>query len=784
MPADNEDRPRTPEKSVPPAEHQRGTKETPAKPRSIHSSSYREGTLDERRFTVLEELSFAIPEVPLILFLESLLPPLNNGFDIDAILESLKDQVIIAANGRWAAFPQDPRSLKGENTIFSPLEDIFSKVVETAIQQASALNPTFVLRLLPNAVPESERGSTTRPDGFAVVKEAEDRNQEGNAVVYRWYDIALTCEFKLLDTDAKRDDNVTKIVYSMQHTMTLDLCKRFTFGITIEDTNMRLWFSSRAVMAVSEPFNFITQPELLIHVFLSLAFASKTELGWDPTIRVVDPDASKRVYQIEVDGTWYEVLEVLSDFGADAVISRATRVYKVKSLDTGKTYVLKDVWVEDDRDLEHEIYNKILAAVEKTCGKEIRKLVASHLLTPFAYWVVPIDGQKDHTKDVMMRGSDLSFEKSFKLSVSKSADREISKSIAPMQSTDREVYDEQNAHLGTRAPPEEPRSELRHRIHYRIVFEETATPVWAVTRLSDAFIVLRDCVTALKYIHKSGYVHRDISAGNVFYYEGRGLIGDLEYAKEMATDGTHQMRTGTPDFMAIEVMRQEYLYQPQQDSSQIRKGNTDERFRDERLQEYLKAMRNVPKLPFVQNEGHDVESSWWIAIYILFFNADETLSKEEIKNCRHSRQVWTQRIFPGALNIAAREHFFRLKAHAVDGVAWLPSSYELAVASLLILRDVLNACYVAFEKDFPNLNIEAFSELHDEAISGFNACVKHTSGIKIASYKVLGRRHQQKLSQPVFTPPPSDTAEPAPNVPGQTSPTQQRTLKDVPENPQ
>ncbi|KAL5476495.1 hypothetical protein ACEPAI_3352 [Sanghuangporus weigelae] len=443
----------TPEKSVPPTCHQRGTKETPAKPRSIHSSSYWEGTLDERRLTVLEELSFTIPEVPLILFLESLLPPLNNGIDIDAILESLKDQEIIAANGRWAAFPQDPRSLKGENTIFSPLEDIFSKAVETAIQQASALNPMFVLRLLPNAVPESERGSTTRPDGFAVVKETEDRNQEGNAVVYRWYDIALTCEFKLLDTDAKRDDNVTKIVYSMQHTMTLDLCKRFTFGITIEDTNMRLWFSSRAVMAVSEPSNFITQPELLIHVFLSLAFASKVELG--------------------------------------------------------------------------------------------------------------------------------------------------------------------------------------------IVFEETATPVWAVTSLSDAFIVLRDCVTALKYIHKSGYVHRDISAGNVFYYEGRGLIGDLEYAKEVATDGTHQMRTGTPDFKAVEVMRQEFLYRPQQGSSQIIEEDIDEWLRGERLQEHLKAVRNALRLPFVQNEGHDIESSWWIAIYILFFNADETLSKEEIKNCQHSRQVWT-----------------------------------------------------------------------------------------------------------------------------------------------
>ena len=40
---------------------------------------------------------------------------------------------------------------------------------------------------------------------------------------------------------------------------------------------------------------------------------------------------------------------------------------------------------------------------------------------------------------------------------------------------------------------------------------------------------------ALKWIHGAGWVHRDLSVGNLYLYEGRGLIGDFEYAKRKNT---------------------------------------------------------------------------------------------------------------------------------------------------------------------------------------------------------------------------------------------------------
>ena len=47
---------------------------------------------------------------------------------------------------------------------------------------------------------------------------------------------------------------------------------------------------------------------------------------------------------------------------------------------------------------------------------------------------------------------------------------------------------------------------------------------------------------ALHIIHKAGWVHRDLSLGNLYLYidpvsgEKRGLIGDFEFAKKVATE--------------------------------------------------------------------------------------------------------------------------------------------------------------------------------------------------------------------------------------------------------
>ena len=43
-------------------------------------------------------------------------------------------------------------------------------------------------------------------------------------------------------------------------------------------------------------------------------------------------------------------------------------------------------------------------------------------------------------------------------------------------------------------------------------------------------------------MHAHGYVHRDVSTGNIIFHEGHGKIADLEYAKEVGTGEAHEIQ--------------------------------------------------------------------------------------------------------------------------------------------------------------------------------------------------------------------------------------------------
>ncbi|KAJ3718230.1 hypothetical protein C8R42DRAFT_550433, partial [Lentinula raphanica] len=71
--------------------------------------------------------------------------------------------------------------------------------------------------------------------------------------------------------------------------------------------------------------------------------------------------------------------------------------------------------------------------------------------------------------------------------------------------------------------------------HYRIVFQEYATTLYDERNLGNVLHAMSGILIALHYIHSAGWVHRDISGGNLYYYKHRnvGLLGDLEYAKRI-----------------------------------------------------------------------------------------------------------------------------------------------------------------------------------------------------------------------------------------------------------
>ena len=55
--------------------------------------------------------------------------------------------------------------------------------------------------------------------------------------------------------------------------------------------------------------------------------------------------------------------------------------------------------------------------------------------------------------------------------------------------------------------------------------------------LSDTLLL------ALAFLSQKGYVHRDISPGNIIFYKGRLKLSDLEFAKEYESGASNHIRS-------------------------------------------------------------------------------------------------------------------------------------------------------------------------------------------------------------------------------------------------
>ena len=226
-------------------------------------------------------------------------------------------------------------------------------------------------------------------------------------------------------------------------------------------------------------------------MFLSLAFASKEDLGWDPSVRPFIREDGERSFHIDVDGETYETVHFLSGSSSEELLGHATRVWVVRHLASGESSVLKDVWVEDERDLEHNIYEDILRDVEAKYGVDARKEAASHLLTPTRHWLVRMNDVEDHTINVMMRGHEPSFRRKFRVETSRGYKIAPSRS-EPCSSSGVKIQDPRLDDLRNPLPWCNHLRKVVGRRHYRIVFKEIATPVHTLRNLAEVFTVLED----------------------------------------------------------------------------------------------------------------------------------------------------------------------------------------------------------------------------------------------------------------------------------------------------
>ncbi|KAI6140072.1 hypothetical protein EDD17DRAFT_1499862, partial [Pisolithus thermaeus] len=542
--------------------------DTGPRPKRSSSSEYRSGDFNLGRSPVLSDLG-EIPSVSLEYFKSAALPPRRQQIDITKLKESLQRDATVWSNTskRWAEFETDPKkSGKHEDETFKSLSKVFDAVVREASKTAGTpAKLRFASRHL--AAPISGRTNSTCPSAYLLLvgKKGADAPEDKKAHTSEglpdsWDDIAVSFEFKK-GTEGIADSK-DKVIWNLQHIMRSDPCRRATFGVTIENTEMRFWFTCRAVTPVSKSFNFCTvsgHPEHLIHFFCSLAFAEDHELGWDPTTQRVCV-GGKIQYNIivHIDGgkdLVYQTTRVIYDYSADALSGHGTRVFEARllflngtSVKDAKPVVLKDSRRDCDRDREDIILNQIFADLQKHKGPEQEEEARKNFLTVLAAGNVMVDGNIDST-DCLLRGSNLSTDR---------APHPVPVDEVPKG---KPIWSgEGSIPIFRFAPYSTKHSRVHHRTHFRLVFKEVCQSIYELRTLDTAFATLEDVRKALQLLHSVDWVHRDTSASNVLRWGQIGKLGDLEYAKHVDSITSHEARMGTLNPMACEVEAQNYLF--------------------------------------------------------------------------------------------------------------------------------------------------------------------------------------------------------------------------------
>ncbi|KAH9487287.1 hypothetical protein JR316_0001357 [Psilocybe cubensis] len=516
---------------------------------------------------------------------------------------------------------------------------------------------------------------------------------------------------------ANRDSNNRRVVSANIQIMNDDVRRMFTYGMTFEGDKATLWYHCRSHSAVSRQFNFVENPRLLVKVFLSFLFATDEELGYDPNVTPVE--CKKRQYTFKIpssDGKsakFYRTVKVLSEYRSNKISGRLARVWLVNRVDSegnkiGPPCVLKDVWLGVNALTEKEIQTAIFADIEKYCHPDkpdynlasdppedspqaalnAIKMRNAELVKSGDYKQYFLEIESDHagkpSKDVLEGCTPVTG-----LFQNADANRIASlneNSIRPVGSTG--LSKTRQPSIRTYTP----------RKQYRVIFKEVCQPVGDLPTLGKVLDVIQQTLIPLSLLYCAGWVHRDISSGNILAHEVgsalRAKLSDLEYAKKFPLpedyEGNVDPKMGTLFFMPVEIMQNCYLYTKARNHNKVISlvGNLKEAMLRHHTQ-YDQTTNGKPTAtPVVYNFQHDLESLWWVLVWSLTARVDHQPSR-----------TWANYIFQhDAVLTTARLNF--LRPYRGDPDENVQDLQRIMLPSISVLSYLVDALRDAMDIDY------------------------------------------------------------------------------------
>ncbi|KAF8870816.1 hypothetical protein BD779DRAFT_509185 [Infundibulicybe gibba] len=556
-------------------------------------------------------------------FRESYLPFNPSEEDIQSGLRTLHDRgraSFDAQNNLWGKNFTQPSHHNGTETkIFSSLQGIFDALTGCRLGEANAARRcNFVFcshpdRPLSADTPEYNH----RIDGSFIrlgLRSPEDVCTTPGPISMA--DVGVSVKFKTNKLDKDVYDNRKKILSASNHIINDDIRRMFTFGITVEGDEMSVWYFSRSHSVKSTPFNFIQNLKDLTAVCLSFMFSSDEEMGYDPCVTQSKDDY---IYHFEGKDRYFRTRRLIAEYRSLCITGRMTRIWEAVEVNREQTreirkpVVLKDVWLDavaqTEKQIQDEIFHDIQASSES-------------VLDPHGQ-LEEFPAMRARLGQVLAKGR----YKEYFLRIECDYQGKITKPLAPSASPKRGLFDtplstppptSQCPFNPTRAPPQMYHTPRRQ---YRVVYNEVCKAMHDLDSLQAITRATVDCLTALQLLYCAGWVHRDISSGNILAYEVegtvRGKLADLEYAKKFAsTPRCSDPRTGTPFFMPFEIQRQQYISPPSRKSIPLAIFSED-------------PTPSTPARPPVRfNFQHDLESLWWVLLWVVTRGLDHAPSRK------------------------------------------------------------------------------------------------------------------------------------------------------------
>ncbi|TFY65936.1 hypothetical protein EVG20_g5161 [Dentipellis fragilis] len=631
-------------------------------PRSIRTEPKK--NVPYERQDVCKEMDEEIVTVPHASFLRDYAPWHPSDDAVKVCLDKLVKTKLVTKDrchftGFQKAKPND--RFKSEIAAYKFITSICDAIAKADVPHRA---PRFKMEQKPRSRTASETpGSSHEIDGyFRPLKSTVPDAVESESKDTPTADSAANCEWKLHSGPEPTVDNYRKAVSAAVHVMNDDVRRMFTYSITIENERMSLWYWSRSHSAKSDWFDFTKDIRTTVRALASFIFAKMDEIGYDPTIqRRLDIDGNKRelclVFEVQDQEKdkkrYFKTLHSVAEHLSLRVTGRLTRVFKVIEVGSfddlapipcAKPQILKYVWLDAEAKTEREIQNKIFEDLDKFATK-VKDWDEGRSQLPAEFTKVSPEEQEmlrtavckreDYKRHFLTIDCDQQGFQSKPVSPdAKSIDGIFTRVSPTTVSASLPYADSSRSHMTSATSSQQPEDKGTRqprdyvpKRQYRVVFNEVCEALQNVRELKTVIRGIQDCLTGLQLMFLAGWVHRDISGGNMLWFseaemQGRGILSDLEYAKKFDPNGQGSAdpktdTQGTPFFMPIEIQRQGHIYRPRKavELEELPSRSTIEQSKSPRM---------------IHNFEHDLESLFWVLLWTITVRAGNESTRRHV----------------------------------------------------------------------------------------------------------------------------------------------------------